>query len=303
MNLIADIEKLQQDRYAYLLVEELKKCLQGEESFIYYKFPLYRGDLPEDLRQVQVMLISKKHGVIYFNCLDCKRKLTADEAAYMDDLYENLHGRLSRDVVFRRNRRELSIGLNSVVVAPDNSNFYDDSDKEFLYVSLDRIKDLLTALEQEHLSENVFLHLITTVEGTKKVIRKKNRNVIEGTNGKRTKSQVLNDIQNQEATFDIEQKKIALITIDCPQRIRGLAGSGKTIVLTMKAALYHLQNPSEEILYTYYTKSLYGLIHSLIERYYRDFSDNREPDWNKIHILHGWGGAGVNGCLLSRLHG
>ena len=295
MNIIADIEKLQQDRYAYLLVEELKKCLQGKEAFIYYKFPLYRGDLPEDLRQVQVMLISKKYGVVYFNCLDCKRKLTAEETAYMDDLYENLHGRLSRDATFRRNRRELNVGLNSVVIVPDNSNFYDDSDKEFLYVSLDRIEDLLTALEQESLNENVFSHLITTIEGTKKVIRKKNRKVIEGTNGKRTKSQVLNDIQNHEATFDIEQKKIALITIDGPQRIRGLAGSGKTIVLTMKAALYHLQNPNEDILYTYYTKSLYGLIRNLIERYYRDFSDNREPDWNKIHILHGWGGAGVNG--------
>ena len=121
------------------------------------------------------------------------------------------------------------------------------------------------------------------------------RNIVKGKNGKRSKSEILNDIQNQEATFDIEQKKTALVTIDGPQRIRGLAGSGKTIVLTMKAALYHLQNPDEEILYTYYTKSLYELIHGLIDRYYRDFSDNREPNWDKIHILHGWGGSGVNG--------
>jgi superfamily I DNA and RNA helicase len=110
-----------------------------------------------------------------------------------------------------------------------------------------------------------------------------------------TKGGILNQIQNIHATFDIEQKRAALNIIDSPQRIRGLAGSGKTIILTMKAALYHLQNPEAEILYTYFTKALYGQIKYLIEKYYRDFSDNREPDWTKIHILHGWGGKGLRG--------
>ena len=109
------------------------------------------------------------------------------------------------------------------------------------------------------------------------------------------KADILNRIQSKEAAFDLEQKKVALVTIDGPQRIRGLAGSGKTIVLTMKAALYHLAHPNEEILYTYYTKSLFGHIKKLIERFYRDFSDNREPDWKKIHILHGWGGLELAG--------
>lgn len=81
------------------------------------------------------------------------------------------------------------------------------------------------------------------------------------------KADILNRIQNKEAAFDLEQKKVALVTIDGPQRIRGLAGSGKTIILTMKAALYHMAHPNEEILYTYYTKSLFGLIKNLIERF------------------------------------
>lgn len=96
------------------------------------------------------------------------------------------------------------------------------------------------------------------------------------------KADILNRIQNKEAAFDLEQKKVALVTIDGPQRIRGLAGSGKTIILTMKAALYHMAHPNEEILYTYYTKSLFGLIKNLIERFYRDFADNREPDWKRF---------------------
>ena len=106
---------------------------------------------------------------------------------------------------------------------------------------------------------------------------------------------VRNTIQNQHSAFDIEQKRAALNIINSPQRIRGLAGSGKTIILAMKAAQYHLQNPEAEILYTYYTKALHGQIKYLIEKYYKDFSENKSPDWSKIHILHGWGGGSLRG--------
>ena len=294
MRLIADVEKLNRNQSAKLLVNALSK-LVDEQAIIYYNFPLYRGDLQEELRQVEIMMISPLYGVVYFKCINAFRKLTDLEIEYVNDLYENIYGRLSKDALFRKNRKELNVGLASVVVICDTSSNFDDSDPDFIYVSLSKLDKLLKEIRQDTIADSVFKHLVTCVEGTRKVVQKKNRNVIIGKNGKRTKSEILNDIQSQEATFDIEQKKTALVTIEGPQRIRGLAGSGKTIVLTMKAALYHLQNPEEEILYTYYTKSLYGMIHGLIDRYYRDFSDNKEPNWNKIHILHGWGGAGVNG--------
>ena len=294
MKLIADIEKLNRDQSARLLVNALGN-LVDEQTIIYYNFPLYRGDLQEELRQVEIMMISPLYGVVYFKCINTFRKLTDLEIEYVNDLYENIYGRLSKDAQFRKNRKELNVGLASVVVICDTSSKFDDSDSDFIYVSLSNLGKLLEVVRQETITDSVFKHLVTCVEGTRKVVQKRSRNVIKGKDGKRTKSEILNDIQNQEATFDIEQKKTALVTIEGPQRIRGLAGSGKTIVLTMKAALYHLQNPDEEILYTYYTKSLYGMIHGLIDRYYRDFSDNKEPNWNKIHILHGWGGAGVNG--------
>lgn len=294
MELIADLEKLEHDKPASFLVDDLKR-LVDKDTYVYYNFPLYRGDLQEDLRQVEIMMVSRQYGVIYFKCINTYRILSNSEKEYLNDLYENIYSRLSKDVVFRKSRKELNVGLTSVVVICDQSNIYNNTDSEFIYVSLSKLNNLLDEVRQEPLSDNVFKHLTTCIEGTRKVIQKRNRNIIKGTNGKRTKSEILNDIQNKEATFDIEQKKTALITIEGPQRIRGLAGSGKTIVLTMKAALYHLQNPDEDILYTYYTKSLYWLIHSLIDRYYRDFSDNKEPNWNKIHILHGWGGSGVNG--------
>jgi superfamily I DNA and RNA helicase len=86
---------------------------------------------------------------------------------------------------------------------------------------------------------------------------------------------------------------------DCGfQRIRGLAGSGKTVVLAMKAALTHLRDQDSTIVYTFYTKSLYQHIQRLITRFYRQF-DDKDPDWSKIKIMHGWGGYSGEGVYFN----
>ncbi len=45
---------------------------------------------------------------------------------------------------------------------------------------------------------------------------------------------------------------------------------------------------------TFHTKSLYQHVQRLITRFYRQF-DERDPDWSKLKILHGWGGSRVEG--------
>ncbi len=81
-----------------------------------------------------------------------------------------------------------------------------------------------------------------------------------------------------------------MAVLDGPQRVRGLAGSGKTVVLAMKAALTHLRYPDAIILYTFYTKNLYQHIQRLITRFYRQF-DDRDPNWSNLRIMHAWGGG------------
>jgi superfamily I DNA and RNA helicase len=98
--------------------------------------------------------------------------------------------------------------------------------------------------------------------------------------------------------LDREQHKIAIQIPPGPQRIRGLAGSGKTVVMCMKAAEMHLRYPDWNIAYTFYTRSLYAQIKNLITRFYRYCNknqENTEPNWQKLHILHGWGGKDAPG--------
>ncbi|MNX71830.1 LexA repressor [compost metagenome] len=89
--------------------------------------------------------------------------------------------------------------------------------------------------------------------------------------------------------LDHEQLRIGLEIPPGPQRIRGIAGSGKTLLLAMKAVRMHLAHPDWDIAFTFNTKSLYQAIRGYLTELCQHFGDT-EPNWNKLHVLHGWGG-------------
>ncbi len=68
---------------------------------------------------------------------------------------------------------------------------------------------------------------------------------------------VMKEIEREIAKLDRWQKAAAIESPDGPQRIRGLAGSGKTVVLALKAAYWHTQHPDWRIAVTFHTRSLY----------------------------------------------
>jgi superfamily I DNA and RNA helicase len=287
MNLIADELKLNKDAIAQLLINKISE-LGLDNVIVYYNFPFYRGESKDDLVQAHVLFISKDYGVLFFRCIDQINSFTDIEKAKLDDLDSHIFSKINKHEVFRLKRRELKINVSPYVFVRKEINSTNES-----FIGVENIKDVIHKNIKEKLNEEEYELLISIIEGTVNLKLKKDRPLEDIST--LTKGKVLSIIQNKEAVFDIEQKRAALNIIDSPQRIRGLAGSGKTIILTMKAALYHLQNPEAEILYTYFTKALYGQVKYLIEKYYRDFSENREPDWKKIHIWHGWGGKGLQG--------
>ncbi|WP_050033911.1 DEAD/DEAH box helicase [Halorubrum halophilum] len=99
--------------------------------------------------------------------------------------------------------------------------------------------------------------------------------------------------------LDMRQQEIGLRIPPGPQQIRGIAGSGKTVLVAMKAARM-LSDPDEwapnvdtpRIALTFKTKSLYEHITSLTERFYQRFGGEQLEDADaEIDILHGWGGG------------
>ena len=135
---------------------------------------------------------------------------------------------------------------------------------------------------------------MSTLEATDAIIKPKAREI--NIENKNSKSYVLSKLEADIARFDDMQRVAALSMLDGPQRIRGLAGTGKTIILCMKAAMLHYRYPDKQILYTFYTKSLYDYIQQLITRFFIKISDGRIPDFeNHILIKHAWGGQNLKG--------
>lgn len=97
--------------------------------------------------------------------------------------------------------------------------------------------------------------------------------------------------ENKIYLLDDDQLDAAMTLSEGCQRIRGLAGTGKTIVLAMKAARLHALYPNSKILYTFYTQSLYKQITRLVSIFYKKIT-GEEFDINNsnLKIMHSWGG-------------
>ncbi|AGB17410.1 DNA/RNA helicase, superfamily I [Halovivax ruber XH-70] len=90
--------------------------------------------------------------------------------------------------------------------------------------------------------------------------------------------------------LDAQQQEIGMLVPPGPQQIRGIAGSGKTVLLAMKVARTHAKYPELSLAFTFHSKSLYDQLTALVERFYRRFA-NDDPNWDNLDIIHAWGGS------------
>ncbi|USZ72268.1 DEAD/DEAH box helicase [Natronosalvus halobius] len=104
-----------------------------------------------------------------------------------------------------------------------------------------------------------------------------------------TKGELYEQVTNGLRGLDQQQQEIGMLVPPGPQQIRGIAGSGKTVLLAMKAARTHQRYPEMDIALTFQTKSLYEQLTALVERFYQRFT-NDDPNWEKLSIIHAWGG-------------
>jgi len=104
----------------------------------------------------------------------------------------------------------------------------------------------------------------------------------------------LKEIEKGIANLDSWQKRAAIESPEGPQRIRGLAGSGKTVVLTLKTAYLHTQHPDWNIALTFQSRALYQQIDDLVTRFTFEHSNDR-PDPERLNIIHSWGSRSRQG--------
>ncbi|MBY8225054.1 ATP-binding domain-containing protein [Vibrio fluvialis] len=272
-------------------LEDNRHDLKIDNAILYYGFPVFK-DYDDQSVKSKILVLSKLHGIVLISTSSFNELNNNDEN--LSQVYNFIEAAIKKSKILRINKKTLAVDIESYLYCIDDEDF--DGDNEVL-TSLADIKASFNELERkEIINDDYFNEVRSIIEGAKALTRPSKR--IKLSEDPTTKLNVLIALENEISNFDIEQRKIAISLINGPQRIRGLAGSGKTVVLAMKAAHIHLQHPNKKILFTFYTKSLYGLIRELIARFYRHFA-GAEPNWEMIDVFHSWGGRTIDGVCYN----
>jgi len=272
----------------YLQVHE--SVLNLVESSLYYDFPIFK-DVDGDIVISQVLLISVNHGIILVSLSSNGDSSDESLANNIDQLHSIVFSRLLRNKNLRRSKTELNFPIHSLVFA-DSKARNENLDEDVPWIAnFAELEEYLKGKQIESIAPDSYLEIIATIEGAKGIIKPKERDAVTS---KKPKGHAASEIEKEINSFDEFQKKAFINEINGPERIRGLAGSGKTVILALKAAIAHLRDPNANIAYTFSTKSLYQHIQRLITRFYRQY-DDKDPDWNKLQILHAWGSSSAPG--------
>ncbi len=286
-------EMYEEDRDVSSLVEKIEKEYEKYHGSIFYKFPTIK-EFDKNPVQPDVLVVSEKHGVVIIIAdeMNARRedtwRLFLDKKESIDNC---IYTGLLKNKSLKLNNRALKFSVNTIGFCP---NLIDATEEENVYTSVGSILKYLDSIRDvESIPDNVLNEIVASLESSTAIIKPKERILADDETN--TKAKILKDIETKIARFDDEQRLSALSLLDGPQRIRGLAGSGKTIILCLKAANLHLMYPDKKILYTFFTRSLYDYIVRLISRFFMKMTDGQLPDYNKIRVLHAWGGRSVPG--------
>lgn len=237
--------------------------------------------------QIDALLVSREHGVIIFNIVEgIANEINIEEV--QDESFTKIHAKLLQNKALT-NRRQLMVELGVVTYAPAwNKRPKSISDDYKIILNDNDLNTLLNNQKWDH--DEYFESLIEVIQAITSIRKRKQRHNIQKANSRGAK---LIGLEDSIANLDRNQSAAVIETVEGVQRIRGLAGSGKTIVLALKAAYLHAKHPDWNIAVTFNTRSLEGQFKQLITAFTIEHT-SEEPDWEKVKIIHAWGSPSTN---------
>ena len=204
----------------------------------------------------------------------------------LEDFVYALNGIISQDRLLRRRLSALGILAMPFISADEWGAKFGSLDSDFKILWRNDLLSPKLNLLEPILQDDEWLSFRALVQSATP-LRVVSKRGMQSSNS--TLSGAIRKLDRQIKVLDDDQEKVAIQIPPGPQRIRGLAGTGKTVLLAMKAANIHRHFPEKRILFTFHTRTLYNQTKRLIERFYGFHRNNLEPDWNRIHIRHAWG--------------
>ena len=199
---------------------------------------------------IDALLMSPEKGIVVFDLVEGTDP--EDFGSRQNDSANKLEARLKtyRELM---KRRELLIPLQTVSFAPGIANVK-GYDGDYRLANGATLADALDALDWKNKDESVFKSALSAIQSISTIRKSRSRRISSLENSRGSK---LKQLEDSIATLDNIQSKAVIETVKGVQRIRGLAGSGKTIVLALKAAYLHIQHPDWRITVTFNTRSLH----------------------------------------------
>ena len=256
------------------------------DGYFYLGYPVLGG--MDGKIKVDALLVCRQCGVVIFDL-----EMSADDdiehkIVLLDELYNNMEARLKR-YSYLSNRRKLQVPINVISYAPRCR-----VETEDILISEEAVREYLTALSWDE-SNDYYTRLLEAIQMISQIKKRGHRLNLQNDFSRGSK---LKALENQISCLDKEQSKAVIETVEGVQRIRGLAGSGKTIVLALKVAYLYTMYEDKVIAVTFNSRALKGQFVQLITNFIIE-NTNEEPDWDRIRIIHAWGSRNAEGLYFN----
>ncbi|WP_430233282.1 DEAD/DEAH box helicase [Nitrosomonas communis] len=262
------------------ILEESLSNISGLRGKCFFGYPLIAT--PEGKFAIDAALVSPEKGIILFDLVEGVQIGSYKDR--QDDIANKIEARLKlhRELVAGR---KLGVDIHVITFAPavtDTEQYRQDG---YQISNADTLESIIAQLRL--LSENkiIFNAALSAIESLSSIRKSRFKREVTREDSRGAK---LKHLEDAIATLDYRQNRAVIETVNGVQRIRGLAGSGKTIVLALKAAYLHSQNPDWRIAVTFQTRALKGQFTKLINNFCIE-QTGEEPDWTKIRIVNAWG--------------
>lgn len=248
-------------------------------GFLYIGYPII--GTPDGPYPIDALWISKEKGLVIFNLIEGRVAEGYEDS--QDDSANKLESKLRNHKPLMKGRN-LLVPINVATFAPTLQNLEEDDDYPICNEAT--IKEFIEELEWE--DSVVYESLVAVIQAISTIRKGRKKRSVEREDSRGAK---LKSLEDSIANLDNLQGRAVIETVEGVQRIRGLAGSGKTIVLALKAAYIHAQHPDWKIGVTFHTRSLKGQFRQFINTFVIE-QTNEEPDWENLHVIQSWGAPG-----------
>ncbi len=252
------------------------------EGTLYFGFPIFKTS--EGAQSFDALLISPKKGLVIFHLVEGKNW---EESSEVQDYYFNVMESKLRTHKHLMDRRKLKVQIVPMTFAPQIDHIDLQRNDEYPICNENNLKSYFDEIPDWNYPE--CFEFLTSVIQSVQTIRKNPVN--RGNLSPESRGAKLKQLEESIAHLDQIQNKAVIETVDGVQRIRGLAGTGKTIVLALKAAYLHAKHPNWKIAVTFHTRSLKEQFRKLITTFAIEVS-HTEPNWDNLQIIHAWGAPG-----------